>query len=117
MSKELIDARTVVNDFVRHHSPKCRVVEMGDEMVNWGFATETRPLDFSLNWNFEGWGQNMNFYMKSGVPYFSWSSTERSMSNAVAFLSRANEVVAFGAKLQILVEELCKKLPKVKEKS
>lgn len=110
--KALIDARTIVNDFVKDHSPKCRTPHRDDEIVNWNFASDKRPLDFSLNLKFEGWAQDMSLSVKDGHASFSWSATERDMSNAVAFLARANEIVVLGAKLELLVRELFKTLNK-----
>lgn len=59
-------------------------------------------LSFDIHWMGYGWSQNitLEYHSPKRQVFFTWGSTVRSVANALALLSVAEDVVRFGARLE-----------------
>jgi hypothetical protein len=97
--------RTEVEKFVAAHAPK------GHGNINYYEGT-----NFSMGWRNLGHGQDVTLDFTDRQFFINWPSTQRTITNAAAFLAHAKLVVDFAARADVWFEQTLQTLDKLDKK-
>lgn len=92
--------RQQIEEFVRVDAPPSH------NGLSWSMIETS--INFDIRWKEFGWGQMITLAFQEEACIINWSSTERSIVNALAFLSKANNIVGFAARLETYAKHLLK---------